>query len=95
MWVICIETSSANDESLEFIHLSLNMLEILDLIKPDLQRKSGTRCIPLLCSLDDNPVKMWYETSFMMSLSMENFGKICRAFSTLYIRMKVPRGKAY
>lgn len=48
MRVIRIETFGAKGESLELLHLSLNMLEILNLIQPDLQRKSGPRCLPLL-----------------------------------------------
>lgn len=48
-----------------------------------------------LCNLDENPVEMWYDTSCMMSLSMENFGKMCGGFSMLYICMKVLKGEAY
>ena len=49
----------------------------------------------LLCSPNDNPMEMWYSTSYMTNLSMANFSKTCRAFFTLYIQMKVPRGEAY
>ena len=45
--------------------------------------------------LVDNIAKMWYDTSCMMSLFVENFGKKCGGFSRIYIRMKVPICEAY
>ena len=47
MWVIQIKTSGAKGESLELLHLSLSVLEILYLIQPDPQKKSGPRCLLL------------------------------------------------
>lgn len=47
MQVILIKTSGAKGELIEFLCLDINMLEILDLIQPDLQRKSGPRCLLL------------------------------------------------
>ena len=55
----------------------------------------GKGAFLFLFSLADNPIKMCYDTSFMTSLSMANFGKTRRAFSVLSIHMKVPWGEAY
>lgn len=47
------------------------------------------------CNLTDNPTEMWETTSYMTSLSKENFGRICAGFYPLYIRMKVLGSEAY
>lgn len=38
---------------------------------------------------------MWYDTSYMTSLSKENFSKTYGGFSALYIHMKVSDDEAY
>jgi len=48
-----------------------------------------------MCNFVDNPLKMWYATSCMANLSMENFSETCGTFSAMYIQMKVLRGEAY
>lgn len=67
-------------------HISYNLIR---------KGRAGQGSFFFLYSLSDNPVKMFYDTSCMMSLSMENFGKTCRAFFMLYMRMKVPKGVEY
>jgi len=56
--------------------------------------RAGQGAFFFWCKLADSPFEMWYDTSCMTSLSKENFGKRCRGFSALYIRMKVPDGEA-
>ncbi len=75
--------------------LGLSMLETLDLIQPYRKGRVVQGAFFFLCSLVDNYVDMWNETSYMTSLSTENFAKTCRAFFTLYICMNVPRGDSY
>ena len=57
--------------------------------------REGQGAFFFLCSIADNHDKMWYETSCMTSLSMENINNTCRAFYAFYILMKVPCGEVY
>lgn len=47
--------------------------------------RAGQGAFFFVCSLADNTIETWYDTSCMTSLSMANFGKTCEAFSALYI----------
>lgn len=42
-----------------------------------------------------NPTKMSNDTTYMTSMSKENFGRTCGGFSALNIQTKVPDGEAY
>jgi len=95
MWVVRVETPGAKLKLLEVFHLDICFFQNLDHVETILTGRMGHGAFFFLYNPVENPIELWYATSYMKNLSMENIDNICGDFSTLYILMKVLFREAY